>query len=107
MAGNGAVSGRAPHPHAVAQQEAGGDGAEAGDGRAAAIYYDVAQIAHPVPLAALAKFVPASQILWGTDYPFRFGNEYVKALAAFGFSDSDLARSIVRTRSRCRAWRAG
>lgn len=53
-------------------------------------YYDVAQIAHPAPLAALAKFVPASQILWGTDYPFRFGNEYVKALAAFGFSADDL-----------------
>ena len=53
-------------------------------------YYDVAQIAHPAPLAALAKFEPASQILWGTDYPFRFGNEYVKALAAFGFSADDL-----------------
>jgi predicted TIM-barrel fold metal-dependent hydrolase len=53
-------------------------------------YYDVAQIAHPAPLAALAKFVPASQILWGKDYPFRFGNEYVKALAAFGFSADDL-----------------
>jgi len=55
-------------------------------------YYDVAQIAHPVPLAALAKFVPASQILWGTDYPFRFGNEYVKALAEFGFSAGDLSK---------------
>jgi predicted TIM-barrel fold metal-dependent hydrolase len=55
-------------------------------------YYDTAQIAHPVPLAALARFVPASQILWGTDYPFRFGHEYVKALAAFGFSDSDLRK---------------
>jgi predicted TIM-barrel fold metal-dependent hydrolase len=55
-------------------------------------YYDVAQIAHPVPLAALAKFVPASQILWGTDYPFRFGNEYVKALAEFGFSAGDLGK---------------
>ncbi|MGZ3288888.1 MAG: amidohydrolase family protein [Xanthobacteraceae bacterium] len=55
-------------------------------------YYDVAQIAHPAPLAALAKFVPASQILWGTDYPFRFGNEYVKALAEFGFSAGDLSK---------------
>ena len=55
-------------------------------------YYDVAQIAHPVPLAALAKFVPASQILWGTDYPFRFGNEYVKALVEFGFSADDLGK---------------
>ena len=43
-------------------------------------YYDVAQIAHPVPLAALAKIVPVSQILWGTDFPFRLGSEYVKAL---------------------------
>jgi 6-methylsalicylate decarboxylase len=50
----------------------------------------VAQIAHPSGLAALTKLVPISQILWGTDYPFRFGNEYVKALAAFGFSADDL-----------------
>ena len=55
-------------------------------------YYDTAQIAHPVPLAALAKFVPVSQILWGTDYPFRFGDEYVKALSAFGFSEGDLRK---------------
>ena len=43
-------------------------------------------------LAALARFVPASQILWGTDYPFRFGHEYVKALSVFGFSESDLRK---------------
>jgi 6-methylsalicylate decarboxylase len=55
-------------------------------------YYDIAQIAHPVPLAALTRFVPASQILWGTDYPFRFGDEYVKALAAFGLGEGDLRR---------------
>jgi 6-methylsalicylate decarboxylase len=36
--------------------------------------------------------VPTSQILWGTDYPFRFGNEYVKALAEFGFSADDLGK---------------
>ncbi len=55
-------------------------------------YYDIAQIAHPVPLAALVKFVPSSQILWGTDFPFRFGREYVSALAAFGLNEGDLRK---------------
>ena len=55
-------------------------------------YYDTAQIAHPVPLAALVKFVPVSQILWGTDFPFRFGHEYVAALKAFGLNEDDLRK---------------
>jgi 6-methylsalicylate decarboxylase len=53
-------------------------------------YYDVAQIAHPMALASLTRMVPISQILWGTDFPFRFGWEYVKGLAEFGFDASDL-----------------
>jgi predicted TIM-barrel fold metal-dependent hydrolase len=55
-------------------------------------YYDIAQIAHQPGLAALTRMVPISQILWGTDFPFRFGWEYVKALAEFGFSEGDLRR---------------
>jgi predicted TIM-barrel fold metal-dependent hydrolase len=55
-------------------------------------YYDTAQIAHPVPLIALQRFVPVSQILWGTDFPFRHGEDYVKALAAAGFGETDLHR---------------
>jgi len=55
-------------------------------------YYDVAQIAHPPGLSALTKMVPVSQILWGTDFPFRFGWEYLKGLGEFGFSDADLRR---------------
>jgi predicted TIM-barrel fold metal-dependent hydrolase len=55
-------------------------------------YYDVAQIAHPVPLLALQHFAPISQILWGTDFPFRRGEEYVKALATAGFSEADLRK---------------
>jgi predicted TIM-barrel fold metal-dependent hydrolase len=55
-------------------------------------YYDVAQIAHPMALASLTRMVPISQILWGTDFPFRFGREYVKGLAEFGFGDSDLRK---------------
>jgi predicted TIM-barrel fold metal-dependent hydrolase len=55
-------------------------------------YYDVAQIAHPMALAALTRMVPISHLLWGTDFPFRFGWEYVKGLAEFGFSESELRR---------------
>lgn len=53
-------------------------------------HYDVAQIAHPMALAALTRMVPISQILWGTDFPFRLGTEYVKALGEFGFGAEDL-----------------
>ena len=55
-------------------------------------HYDVAQIAHPPGLSALTRMVPISQILWGTDFPFRLGWEYVKGLAEFGFSEGDLRR---------------
>jgi len=55
-------------------------------------HYDVAQVAHPPGLAALTKMVPVSQILWGTDFPFRFGWEYVKGLGEYGFSEADLRR---------------
>jgi 6-methylsalicylate decarboxylase len=54
-------------------------------------YYDIAQAAHPMVLAALTRMVPISQILWGTDFPFRFGWEYVKFLGDF-FSEDDLRR---------------
>jgi predicted TIM-barrel fold metal-dependent hydrolase len=58
-------------------------------------HYDVAQVANPMALAALTRLVPVSQILWGTDFPFRFGTEYVQSLAEFGFSADDL-RQIER-----------
>jgi predicted TIM-barrel fold metal-dependent hydrolase len=55
-------------------------------------YYDVAQVEHPSGLAAVMKMVPISQILWGTDFPFRPGSAYVKGLGAFGFDSVDLRR---------------
>lgn len=55
-------------------------------------YYDIAQVAHPPALAALTKFAPISHILWGTDYPFRCGHEYVKALNEFGFGAEELRK---------------
>jgi predicted TIM-barrel fold metal-dependent hydrolase len=52
-------------------------------------HYDVAQIG-PSALAALTHLVPISRILWGTDFPFRSGSDYVEALSAYGFSAEEL-----------------
>ena len=46
-------------------------------------------------LASLTRLVPASQILFGSDYPYRTGEDHVKGLAEFGFSAVDL-RAIER-----------
>ena len=46
-------------------------------------YYDTAAIPNDVTLAALAKMVPASQIVFGTDYPYRRAAEYIKPLEDF------------------------
>jgi predicted TIM-barrel fold metal-dependent hydrolase len=43
-------------------------------------YYDTAQIANAVTLDALAKLVPTSQIVFGTDYPYRTAAEHVAGL---------------------------
>jgi predicted TIM-barrel fold metal-dependent hydrolase len=54
-------------------------------------YYDVAQVAHPVPMAALRKMVPATQILFGTDFTFRTATEINEGLAQCGLSAQELA----------------
>jgi predicted TIM-barrel fold metal-dependent hydrolase len=53
-------------------------------------YYDTAQGNHAGALAALMKIAPASQVLYGTDFPFRDGAEVNEGLAAYGFSGADL-----------------
>ena len=53
-------------------------------------HYDTAQANHPGALDALLRIVPVSQVLFGTDFPFRPGEEEVSALAARGFSNADL-----------------
>lgn len=50
-------------------------------------YYDVAQIGNPMGLSALKHLVPVAQILWGTDFPFRRGTEYLQPLADFFSAD--------------------
>jgi 6-methylsalicylate decarboxylase len=53
-------------------------------------YYDTAQAAHPYALASLTKLVPASHIVFGTDFPYRNAAEHVKGLADYGFAAGDL-----------------
>ena len=51
-------------------------------------YYDTAQVANAVTIGALAQLVPTSQIVFGTDYPYRTGAEQAQALAQrFGAGD--------------------
>lgn len=58
-------------------------------------YYDTAWSAHPGAMASLTRLVPVSQVLFGSDYPYRTGEDHVKGLQAYGFSDADL-RAIGR-----------
>ena len=52
-------------------------------------YYDIAQVAHPAALASLVKVAPTSQILFGTDFPYRTSADHVKGMNEFFASDAD------------------
>jgi len=53
-------------------------------------YYDTAQISNAVTIGALAKLVPISQIVFGTDFPYRTGIDHVNGLSRL-FSGAELA----------------
>lgn len=53
-------------------------------------HYDTAQAAHPWALASLMRLVAVSQLLFGTDFPWRTAAETAKGLRDFGFSAADL-----------------
>jgi 6-methylsalicylate decarboxylase len=54
-------------------------------------YYDTAQTANAAAMSALLKVVPVSQIVFGTDFPFRTAADHVKGLKECGlFSAKDL-----------------
>ncbi len=55
-------------------------------------YYDTAFAANPYALSSLTTLVSASQILFGSDYPFRTCTENVEGLAAYGFDADDLRK---------------
>jgi 6-methylsalicylate decarboxylase len=52
-------------------------------------FYEIAQGNTPGQLAALMKMVSISQVMFGTDYPFRPGSEAVEGVADYRFSAPD------------------
>jgi predicted TIM-barrel fold metal-dependent hydrolase len=52
-------------------------------------YYDTAQISNTVTIDALVKLVPVSQVVFGSDYPYRTSDEHVKGLSG-KFNAADL-----------------
>src|SRR5215468_4661812 len=52
--------------------------------------YELAQGNTPGQIAALLKMVPISQVMYGTDYPFRDGAEVNAGIQAWGFEANDL-----------------
>ncbi len=53
-------------------------------------YYDTAWAMHPMALASLTRLVDVNKILFGSDYPYRTGEDTIKGLIDYGFSDADL-----------------
>jgi predicted TIM-barrel fold metal-dependent hydrolase len=55
-------------------------------------YYDTAQTSNKGSMSALAAIIPPSQIVFGTDYPYRTSIDHVKGLREAGvFTDEQLA----------------
>jgi 6-methylsalicylate decarboxylase len=53
-------------------------------------YYDTAQASHPYAMASITKLVATTQLLFGTDFPFRNAEDHVNGLKSCGFSDDEL-----------------
>jgi predicted TIM-barrel fold metal-dependent hydrolase len=47
-------------------------------------YYDTAQTSNKASMSALTAVIPTSQILFGTDFPYRTGIDHVKGLRSSG-----------------------
>jgi predicted TIM-barrel fold metal-dependent hydrolase len=58
-------------------------------------FYDTAFSANPHAFSSLLTLVPTTQILFGTDFPFRSGEEHVRGLGTCGLSKIDV-RAIER-----------
>jgi Amidohydrolase len=54
------------------------------------LYYDTAVSGHRPAIAALTSFVPTSQILFGSDFPYRALGETTGSLTQLGLSAADL-----------------
>jgi len=53
-------------------------------------YYDTAQSSNPGAMSSLKELVAASQIVFGTDFPYRTLEEHVDGLAHCGFTAAEL-----------------
>jgi predicted TIM-barrel fold metal-dependent hydrolase len=54
-------------------------------------YYDTAQTSNKASMSALAAIIPVSQIVFGTDFPYRASIDHVKGLREAGvFNDAEL-----------------
>jgi predicted TIM-barrel fold metal-dependent hydrolase len=54
-------------------------------------FYEIAQGNEPGQFAALLKIVPVSQLIFGSDFPYRGAIEAANGLDAYGFSAADRA----------------
>jgi predicted TIM-barrel fold metal-dependent hydrolase len=59
------------------------------------LHFDTASVTNAPAMAAVLKLVPASQVMFGTDYPWRAAGGSLRELRSLGLSDADL-RSIER-----------
>jgi predicted TIM-barrel fold metal-dependent hydrolase len=59
-------------------------------------YYDTAQTANKASMSALTAIIPTSQILYGTDFPYRTGLDHVKGLRASGLFNEAQLKDIER-----------
>jgi len=55
------------------------------------LYYDTANATYAPTMAALIKYVPVSQIMFGTDYPYVTGKQNVGPLESDGLAPDDVA----------------
>ena len=60
------------------------------------MYYDCAQCSNMIAMRALRTMVPVSQILFGTDYPFRSAGETGQGLVANGVFNAAELRAVNR-----------
>jgi predicted TIM-barrel fold metal-dependent hydrolase len=60
------------------------------------MYYDCAQCSNMIAMRALRTMVPVSQILFGTDYPFRSAGETGQGLIASAVFDEVELRAVNR-----------
>ena len=59
------------------------------EGELQRFYYDTAQVSNNITLAAMVQLMPISQIVYGTDFPYRTAADHTKGVIAF-FKGDDL-----------------